>query len=134
MSVLIQLLPWPPAREVLIFFNVEANACMCMCMYVISICSHTCTRTHTHTLQLCYVPFFTAELFVNFDCGLYCTNVFENLTKLLSKVSLEMYSLLLNCSGSAGCIHCSHWDVIIPMGQHSFPQRFHVLCRAGRNS
>ncbi len=48
---------------------------VCVCVVVVVV------------VQLCHVPFFTAELFVNFDCGLYCTNVFESLTKLLSKVS-----------------------------------------------
>ena len=37
-------------------------------------------------LQLCHVSHFTPELYVNFDCGLYCSNVFERLTKMLSKV------------------------------------------------
>lgn len=37
-------------------------------------------------VQLCCIPYFPAELYVNFDCGLYSSSVFENLTKILSKV------------------------------------------------
>ena len=38
------------------------------------------------SIQLCHFPHLMAELYVNYDCSLYCSNVFENLTKLLSKV------------------------------------------------
>lgn len=43
-------------------------------------------------LQLWRIPGFAAELFVNYDCDLYCTNLFENLTKLLSKTTLWSYN------------------------------------------
>ena len=43
------------------------------------------------TYQLCHLPYLMAELYVNFDCGLYCTNVFENITKLLSKVHVHVH-------------------------------------------
>lgn len=33
------------------------------------------------------IPGLVTELYLNFDCDLYCANVFEDLTKLLSKVS-----------------------------------------------
>ncbi|XP_064383793.1 uncharacterized protein LOC135332524 [Halichondria panicea] len=36
-------------------------------------------------LLLCHLPHFTAELYVSFDCSL-CSNVFETLTKTLSKL------------------------------------------------
>jgi len=39
-------------------------------------------------VQFCHINHFPAELFVNFDCSLYCSNVFENLTKTLSKVQI----------------------------------------------
>jgi golgi-specific brefeldin A-resistance guanine nucleotide exchange factor 1 len=39
-------------------------------------------------LQLLRVPGFAAELYLNYDCDLYCANVFENITKLLSKNAL----------------------------------------------
>ena len=38
------------------------------------------------SVKLCHSPHLMAELYVNYDCSLYCSNVFENLTKLLSKV------------------------------------------------
>lgn len=43
-------------------------------------------------LQLWRIPGFAAELFVNYDCDLYCTNLFENLTKTLSKTTLATYN------------------------------------------
>ncbi|XP_064404547.1 Golgi-specific brefeldin A-resistance guanine nucleotide exchange factor 1-like isoform X2 [Halichondria panicea] len=49
-------------------------------------------------VQLCHLPHFTAELYVNFDCSLYCSNVFETLTKTLSK----------NCFPSQGALFPTH--------------------------
>lgn len=43
-------------------------------------------------LQLWRIPRFAAELYVNYDCDLYCTNLFENLTKILSKTTLASYN------------------------------------------
>lgn len=43
-------------------------------------------------LQLCNLPHFIAEVYVNFDCQLYMSNVFENLTKVLSKNAFQMPS------------------------------------------
>ncbi|XP_053679381.1 Golgi-specific brefeldin A-resistance guanine nucleotide exchange factor 1 [Anopheles nili] len=40
-------------------------------------------------LQLWRIPGFAAELYINYDCNLYCTNLFEDLTKLLSKNTLS---------------------------------------------
>ncbi len=37
-------------------------------------------------LQLLRLPGFPTELYLNYDCSLNCTNLFEDLTKLLSKV------------------------------------------------
>ncbi|CAI8046654.1 Golgi-specific brefeldin A-resistance guanine nucleotide exchange factor 1 [Geodia barretti] len=47
-------------------------------------------------LRLCHYPYLMAELYVNYDCSLYCSNVFENLTKLLSKSSLPTQGLSSN--------------------------------------
>ena len=43
-------------------------------------------------LQLLRVPGFAAELYINYDCDLYCADVFENITKLLSKNALSAAS------------------------------------------
>lgn len=43
-------------------------------------------------IQLLRVPGFAAELYINYDCDLYCANVFENITKLLSKNALSAAS------------------------------------------
>ena len=43
--------------------------------------------TIDHLLQLLRIPGFAIELYINYDCSLNCTNLFEDLTKLLSKVS-----------------------------------------------
>eukprot|EP00731_Ephydatia_muelleri_P005724 Em0002g1900a len=45
-------------------------------------------------LQFCHVQHFAAEIFVNFDCQLYMSNVFENLTKVLSKNAFQVPSSL----------------------------------------
>ena len=38
-------------------------------------------------VQLLRVPGLVTEVYLNYDCDLYCTNLFEDLMKLLSKVS-----------------------------------------------
>ncbi|XP_055916324.1 Golgi-specific brefeldin A-resistance guanine nucleotide exchange factor 1 [Eupeodes corollae] len=40
-------------------------------------------------LQLWRIPGFVAELYINYDCDLYCSDVFENITNLLSKYTLS---------------------------------------------
>ena len=37
-------------------------------------------------VQMCRIPGLIAEMYVNYDCDLYCSNLFEELMKLLSKV------------------------------------------------
>lgn len=42
----------------------------------------------TETLvQLWQIPGLVTELFLNYDCDLYCSNLYEDITKLLAKVS-----------------------------------------------
>lgn len=48
--------------------------------------------TYEHTeialdniVQLWRIPGLVTELYINYDCDLYCTNLFEDLTKLLAK-------------------------------------------------
>lgn len=38
-------------------------------------------------VQLWRIPSFVTELHLNYDCDYYCSNLFEDLTKLLSKVT-----------------------------------------------
>lgn len=40
-------------------------------------------------LQFLRIPSFSAELYINYDCNLYCANLLEDLVKLLSKNSLS---------------------------------------------
>lgn len=40
-------------------------------------------------LQFLRIPSFASELYINYDCNLYCTNLLEDLVKLLSKNSLS---------------------------------------------
>lgn len=40
-------------------------------------------------LQLLRIPGFAAEVYINYDCDLYCGNIFENIIKLLSKNALS---------------------------------------------
>ena len=39
-------------------------------------------------VQLWRIPSFVTELYINYDCDFYCSNLFEDLTKLLSKVMI----------------------------------------------
>jgi brefeldin A-resistance guanine nucleotide exchange factor 1 len=41
-------------------------------------------------VQLFKIPGMVTELFINYDCDLYCSNLFEDTTKLLSKVSIHI--------------------------------------------
>lgn len=38
-------------------------------------------------VQLWRIPSFVTELYINYDCDFYCSNLFEDLTKLLSMVA-----------------------------------------------
>ncbi|XP_064536174.1 Golgi-specific brefeldin A-resistance guanine nucleotide exchange factor 1 isoform X1 [Drosophila montana] len=40
-------------------------------------------------LQLWRIPGFVTELYINYDCDLYCTDMFESLTNMLSKYTLS---------------------------------------------
>ncbi|CAH1968968.1 unnamed protein product [Acanthoscelides obtectus] len=40
-------------------------------------------------LQLWRIPGFVSELYINYDCDMYCTNLYEELTKLLAKNALS---------------------------------------------
>ena len=42
--------------------------------------------TIDYFLQMLRIPGFAVEIYLNYDCSLHCSNLFENLTKLLSKV------------------------------------------------
>lgn len=41
--------------------------------------------TLDNIIQLWRIPGFVTELYLNYDCSLYCTNLYEDLTKLLAK-------------------------------------------------
>lgn len=38
-----------------------------------------------YLLQLWRIPGYVSELYLNYDCDIYCTNLYEDLTKLLAK-------------------------------------------------
>lgn len=40
-------------------------------------------------LQLWRIPGLASEIYLNYDCDLYCSNLFEDLTKILSKNTLS---------------------------------------------
>ena len=42
-----------------------------------------------HIVQMLRIPGLPVELYLNYDCSLSCSNLFEDLTKLLSKVTLK---------------------------------------------
>ncbi len=39
-------------------------------------------------VELCSEPYFITSLYVNYDCDLYCANVFESLCRYMYKVKL----------------------------------------------
>ena len=51
--------------------------------------------TIDYFLQMLRIPGFAIEMYLNYDCSLNCSNLFEELTKLLSKVSLKTFILSL---------------------------------------
>lgn len=59
-------------------------------------------------VQLWRIPSFVTELYINYDCDFYCSNLFEDLTKLLSKVgtddacSLDTHTHSMITPGSLG--------------------------------
>ena len=40
-------------------------------------------------VQLLRIPGLVTEIYLNYDCDLFCSNLFEDLMKLLSKVSYQ---------------------------------------------
>jgi hypothetical protein len=46
-------------------------------------------------VQLWRIPGLVTELYLNYDCDLYCPNLYEELTKLLSKVCIFSVRILL---------------------------------------
>jgi brefeldin A-resistance guanine nucleotide exchange factor 1 len=42
-----------------------------------------------YIVQMLRIPGFPIELYLNYDCCLNCSNLFEDLTKLLSKVCFK---------------------------------------------
>lgn len=50
--------------------------------------------TIEYFLQLLRIPGFGVELFLNYDCCLNCSNIFEELTKLLSKNAFSAHTLM----------------------------------------
>lgn len=47
-------------------------------------------------MHLFRVPNLVSELYLNYDCGLYCTNLFEDLTKILSDNSFPTAGHILS--------------------------------------
>ncbi|XP_033108209.1 Golgi-specific brefeldin A-resistance guanine nucleotide exchange factor 1-like [Anneissia japonica] len=57
-------------------------------------------------VQLWRIPSLVAELYLNYDCDIYCTNLFEDLTKLLSKNAFPV-------SGSLYTTHLLSLDALL---------------------
>lgn len=45
-----------------------------------------------YIVHLWRIPALITELYFNYDCDLFCSNLFEDLTKLLSKVGVMFYT------------------------------------------
>ncbi|CAD5123797.1 DgyrCDS12108 [Dimorphilus gyrociliatus] len=68
-------------------------------------------------VQLCRVPGLVTELYLNYDCHLYCSNLFEDLMKVLSKNAFPVAGLFTTHLLSLDCLlavidnieqHCHH--------------------------
>lgn len=82
-------------------------------------------------LQCWRIPGFATELYINYDCNLYCTNLLEDLVKLLSKNALSatqnIYSIhRLSLDGLLTIIESIEQNCVaskigkaIEMGRHS---------------
>ncbi|KAJ8022774.1 Golgi-specific brefeldin A-resistance guanine nucleotide exchange factor 1 [Holothuria leucospilota] len=57
-------------------------------------------------VQLWRIPSFVGELYINYDCAIYCSNLFEDLTKLLSKNAFPV-------SGSLYTTHLLSLDALL---------------------
>lgn len=44
-------------------------------------------------VSLWRIPNFVTELYLNYDCDLYCSNLFEDLTKTLSKTAFPVTAI-----------------------------------------
>lgn len=44
--------------------------------------------------QLWRTPGLVTEIYINYDCDLYCSNLFEEMTKMLSKVNMLLNTLI----------------------------------------
>lgn len=47
--------------------------------------------------QLWRTPGLVTEIYINYDCDLYCSNLFEEMTKMLSKVNVLLNILRYKC-------------------------------------
>jgi hypothetical protein len=77
-------------------------------------------------VQLWRIPGFVTELYLNYDCDLYCPNLFEDLTKLLSKVRqifLAIYYIFL-CMNS-----CYYLGFLTRVNVVVFPWKDAVMFR-----
>ncbi|KAK2500287.1 hypothetical protein MC885_017585 [Smutsia gigantea] len=63
-------------------------------------------------VQLWHIPSFVTELYINYDCDYYCSNLFEELTKLLSKV-LSMITNAFPVSGQLYTTHLLSLDALL---------------------
>ena len=55
-------------------------------------------------VQLMRIPGLVTELYLNYDCDLYCSNLFEDLMKLLSKVRTSFEKMY--CCGYNSTRYC----------------------------
>jgi len=46
-------------------------------------------------VQIWKIPGLVTELYLNYDCGLYCSDLYDDITKLLSKVNLQLNKIIL---------------------------------------
>lgn len=79
-------------------------------------------------VQLWRIPSFVTELYINYDCDFYCSNLFEDLTKLLSKVihlNLDFWMTHQNHAAKllwkVYLVNTAHWMIWSTTLQNAFP-------------
>ena len=85
-------------------------------------------------LRFWRLPDFASELYLNYDCDLYCSNLFEDLTKLLSKVRRILVRLVFRRKNShislcvTGGFFCCFFQNAFPVNGINSVHLFSLEC------
>ena len=85
-------------------------------------------------IQILHIPGLASELFLNFDCDLYCTNLFEDLTKLLSKVGFIIALDFYRCIKIEGFLNIFEQPMTTLFGMQASSVGFIIASCSNGNS